>query len=178
MAVQQRREVKKYDVFRLGIGLEYEQMQNSVIGARLVGIIGSWNSWLNGIVSIGWDGNNFLRYTSAPRYKFSSFPFEAGLRFNIANFTSGQIYLGASGGVNVMLEGKDPYIKPFSILSTASVGYRFRWMDVALMARFDNTPKYNQKAIYESTDMDYYACRKSINERFRIGISIIFTIAK
>lgn len=175
---QNRREVNKYDMFRLGIGLEYEQMQNSVIGARLVGIIGSWNYWLNGVISIGWDGNNYLRYTAAPRNKFSSFPFEVGLRFNIANFISGQVYLGAGGGINLIADENDAYLNPFALITNARIGYRFRWMDISLLARFDNTPAYNQKAIYESVDMDYYAYGKSINERFRIGISILFTLPK
>ncbi len=187
---QKRAILNKTDFHKIGLSLQYEQMRNNSIGWRFLYKAGSDRQLFNFGGAVGFMFYNSLTPKTAGRDFVTclEFPFSAFARLNFCRKGEGNMYFELEPAVSVTDRSTSKYRSNLEEISdslivrkaycnfSARIGYVWRYMDVGLYCRYDIAPALNQKHIYEDRRYDYYAFGPAINERFRIGLSVIFFI--
>ena len=174
--------------FNLGLGLEYEMWHNLGYGPRLECRFGTDWQLINGAIGI-----KVLSYNNIGKdlYKrdmvsYTAIPFFADARVNL--YSSDHIGVHADAELAFTLVTNEIYHNGIDIYDTNKelgnhhfttsirIGTRIDNIDMGIYVKYDTKPVLNQKYIYETIGYDYYAFGKAINERVRIGASIILRI--
>ena len=183
LRIKRWRMIDKYH-FSVGLGAEYHV--NTILTPRLSLGVGSFRNLLNADAGVGYEIVNPISFKgteSLGLHRVSPF---FSIALNAIRWRTGSIYVGGDMAYAVNLRTRhrrpdglslnDPDIAAHHLIASTKSGVRFGYWDVCFYYCYDLSPAFGQKYIYESAEYDFNTLEKSIYERYRIGIRIIYHI--
>lgn len=175
---------------RIGAGIQYEMWRNTVFGPKAEFRIGRNDDLLNASIGCGvmfWNA----RWTKSGEYDYiriCRIPILMTIKVNVLHIKKANLFIVGETAYWFNLSAPE-YIKSTGeifdpdescvnkfLSATGKIGIGLRSFEAALYFSYDLQPPINQKLIYESPYFDYAGFGASINDRFRIGISLMFYI--
>lgn len=174
----------KANLANIGLGIECEGLYNHAAGIRLEWRAGSERQLLNFIS--GWEllWHNPIDSGRPQVTLLQNSPY-ASLRLNCIRMSAGSIYAegGASFNLNYGMtyragdrQTSDSLLVRNHFSTHLRMGFVTDNFDVSIFARYDLKPTFNQKHIYDTKAYDYYAMGPAINERWSIGLCMVWYI--
>lgn len=176
----------KANLVNIGLGAECEGFYNYGAGARLEWRAGSERQLINAIA--GWEiiWHNHIHKEKPNIIYVQNSPYFA-FRINYARMAPGSLYLEGGMSYNINAgekyriadrETSDKLLARNHFSTSMRMGYVTDRYDISVFARYDLKPTFNQKYIYETGSFDYYAMKKALNERWSIGLCMLWYFRK
>lgn len=175
---------------QMGFGGGYEMWNNTAAGIRTEIRLGRLDDLVSLSAGLGVKFWNMV-WTRSSRYsyiRYTQFPFHAGVSVNTFWLAGARIYAGGEMAYNLhgnnascvhpeerSTDFDSSHLGRYFTLS-GRIGLRSGTMDISIYYIYDLEPPLDQKYIYESSGLDYKAFGPTVNDRFRIGITLMFYI--
>lgn len=175
--------LNKTSLHHLGIGMGMEMNRNNLINTELIYRYGNKRQTINSFCFI--EFSRTFPKNLDPCVSFWQYSMGCGISENIIKSYVGTLYLAESVSIDIPFSARyhdmeyvyaDKGLVKFHLSGKIRLGFALNNFDVSLFSEFDMMPTFNQKYIFETIGYDYYAIRSLINERFRLGVSIVYFI--
>lgn len=174
------------DRYQFSPGIRVEHNTNTAVTPFVAAGIGNFRNLLNAEAGVGYEILNPLPRRDKEGLNLHSIsPFVAA-KLNLVRWRTGSVYIGGDIAYTASFRTRhqlpngasidDRYISKSHPSASAKIGTKLNYWDLSIYYRYDITPAFGQKHIYESPDYDFDLLHNSIYERFRFGICLTYHI--